>query len=120
DRAKKASRRSIADAGFSATYRLLEQYNTNAKKRGELNFKYVGKDEIDGRPTLCFERLIPENKIDGVTYVDAKMELHIDEQWLIPVAVYSYADQAGKKLLGKYIFVDVDITPNFSDRDFKF
>lgn len=120
DRAKKASRRSIADAGFGATFRLLEQYNTNAKNRGDLNFKYVGKDEIDGRVTLCFERLIPEHKVDGETYVDARMELHIDEERLIPVAVYSYADQAGRKLLGKYIFVDVDLKPKFTSRDFVF
>jgi hypothetical protein len=48
------------------------------------------------------------------------MVMHLDQEWLLPVAVYSYADHEEKKLLGRYIFTDVNLEPKFSDKDFEF
>ncbi|MDX2199410.1 MAG: DUF1571 domain-containing protein [Phycisphaerae bacterium] len=119
-RSKKASRRTIADAGFAGTYRLLELYNGAAERAGELEYRYTGEGTIDNRKTFVFERYLPESKVDGVTYVDAKMVIHIDQEYLVPTAVYSFADKAGTKLLGTYTFADIDLKPGFTAEDFKF
>lgn len=119
-RAKKASRRTIADCGFAGTYRLLEEYNGAAERNGDLDFRYIGPATVAGRSTYRFERFVPEHKVDGVKYVDARMILHIDQQLFVPVAVYSFADHAGKKLLGQYLFSDINVKPNFTARDFEF
>lgn len=120
DRAKKASRRTIADAGLRGTYRLLEEYNGTAEKNGDLDFRYIGPSSVAGRATYRFERFIPTAKVDGKTYVDARMIFHIDQEHFYPVAVYSFADHEGKKLLGQYLFSNVEINPRFSADDFKF
>lgn len=119
-RAKKTSRRTIADVGFAGTYRLLEQYNRTALDNNELDFRYVGPSTVAGRASFQFERYVPENKVDGVKYVDARMIMHIDQEWFVPLAIYSYADHAGKKLLGQYMFSEVNVHPNFTAKDFEF
>lgn len=118
--AKKASRRTIADCGFAGTYRLLEEYNATAERNGELDFRFIGPATVAGRKTFRFERFIPEHKVDGKTYVDARMILHIDQELFVPVAVYSFADHEGKKLLGQYLFSDINVKPNFKPQDFQF
>jgi hypothetical protein len=120
DRAKKASRRTIADAGLRGTYRLLEEYNGAAERNGELDFRYIGPSSVAGRATYRFERFVPVSKVDGKTYIDARMIFHIDQEHFYPVAVYSFADHEGKKLLGQYLFSNVEINPRFTADDFKF
>jgi hypothetical protein len=54
------------------------------------------------------------------TYPDARMVLHLDQEWLLPTAVYSYADHEGKDLLGSYVFTKVRLNPGLTDDAFKF
>lgn len=117
--ARKASRRTIDEFGFRALLTLLETYNTQAQKDGVLDYRYTGAGTIDERPTLVFERRLPFTNENG-KYPDAKLVIHLDREWLIPVAAYSYADQAGKKLLGSYIFKDVELNPGLTEADFRF
>jgi hypothetical protein len=117
--ARKTSRRTIDEAGFGATFELLHKYNELAKKHGVLDMRYEGTSAVDGRPTFVIVRDLPYKGEKG-PYPDARMVMHLDQEWLLPVAVYSYADHEEKKLLGRYIFTDVNLEPKFSDKDFEF
>lgn len=119
DRARAASRRTIDEFGFQSTLKILEKVNSLASKNGELNYRFEGEGRIDGRPTLVFVRTLPQKAKTG-TYPDAKMVLHIDQEWLLPTAVYSYADAAGKTLVGSYVLTKVELNPGLTEADFKF
>ena len=117
--ARQASRRSIAECGFRATFTLLERYNALAAERGVLDLKYGGTGVVDGRPTYVIVRNLPHGG-DGDVYPDARMVLHLDQEWLLPVAVYSYADHEEQELLGSYVFMKVELNPKFEADAFRF
>lgn len=119
DRARAASRRTIDEFGFRATLDLLDRYNTIAQKKGVLDYRYTGEGTIDGRPTFMFERILPYAGAKG-EYPDAKMIIHLDQEWLLPTCVQSYADKDGKTLLGSYQYKNVRINPGLTDHHFKF
>ncbi len=116
---RKQSRRSIAEAGFRSTFELLEAYNAVAEERGVLDLRYGGEGVVDERPTYIIVRDLPYEGPDG-PYPDARMVLHVDQEWLLPVAVYSYADHDEKELLGSYTFTRIELNPNFDELAFKF
>lgn len=118
-RAKSASRRTIDQFGFRNLFDLLVTYNTRAEKDGVLDYRYVGEGEIDHRPTYMFERKLPYRG-EGGPYPDALLRLHIDQEWLLPTGLYSYADHTARRLLGKYEFINVKLNPGLTDADFKF
>ncbi|MEW6250387.1 MAG: DUF1571 domain-containing protein [Planctomycetota bacterium] len=117
--ARKASRRIITEAGFATTFDLFETYNATAEQRGVLDLKYDGTGAVDGRPTFVVVRHLPYEGPTG-PYPDARLVMHIDQEWLLPVAVYSYADRAEKKLLGSYVFTKIELNPAFDGDDFAF
>lgn len=119
DEVRKNSRRTIDEAGFRATFALLERYNGIAAERGVLDLRYGGEGTIDGRPTFMIVRDLPYQGPAG-PYPDARMILHLDQQWLLPVGVFSYADHAEKELLGSYIFSHVELNPGFDATAFQF
>ena len=119
DHARKASRRTIAECGFGSTFELLERFNTQARKKGVLDIHFGGMGEVDGRPTYVIVRYLPYSG-EGGPYPDAKMVLHLDQEWLLPVAVESFSDRAGTKLLGRYVFTEIELNPGLSDQDFEF
>jgi hypothetical protein len=118
-RVRKASRRTIDEAGFYSTFELLEAYNRAAEERGVLDIRYGGTGMVDGRRTFVIVRDLPYEG-EGGAYPDARMVLHLDQEWLLPVAVYTYADHDEQTLLGSYVFTQVDINPGFTDQDFEF
>ncbi len=117
--ARKASRRSMDEAGFRATIDLFETYSTVAAQRGVLDLRYGGTGTIDGRPTYLILRDLPYEGPSG-PFPDARLVLHVDQEWLLPVAVYSYADHEEKSLLGSYVFTQVELNPGFGEDAFKF
>jgi hypothetical protein len=119
DRAQQTSRRSIDQFGFRGTFALLERYNQLAADHGVRDLRYVGEGEVDGRPTYVIERHLPYSGPDGM-WPDARMVLHLDQEWLLPTAVYSYADHAGKELLGSYVMTNVRLNPGLNEKAFDF
>ncbi len=117
--ARKTSRRTIDECGFASTFALFERYNALARERGVLNVRFAGTGEIDGRPTYVIQRELPYEGPDG-PYPDALMIMHIDQEHLLPVAVFSYADAAQKKLLGSYVFTKIELNPQLGDDAFAF
>jgi hypothetical protein len=118
-RAGQSSRRSIDEFGFRSTFELLDRYNQLGADRGVLDLRYEGEGEIDGRPTFKIVRYLPYDGPDGI-WPDAKMVMHIDQEWLLPTAVYSYADRAGTELLGSYVHTKVKLNPGLEAKAFKF
>lgn len=117
--ARKASRRRIDEFGFRSTLDLLERYNALAEQRGVLDLRYGGTGMVDGRPTFVIVRDLPFEEAPDV-YPDARMILHLDQEWLLPVAVYSYADHDQQELLGSYVYTLVDLNPRFDEQAFEF
>jgi hypothetical protein len=39
-------------------------------------------------------------------------------EWLLPTASFSYADDQGKELLGRYMMTNPDFNTEFQDADF--
>jgi hypothetical protein len=117
--AHKASRRAIDEAGFHASFDLLEAFNAIAAEHGVLNVRYAGTGTVDGRPTYVLVRDLPYTGPKG-PYPDARLVLHLDQEWLLPTAVYSYADHQQKKLLGSYEFTQVELNPGFGPDTFQF
>jgi hypothetical protein len=117
--ARKASRRALDEAGFRASFELLEAYNAVAAQRGVLDLRYGGIGSVDGRPTYVIVRDLPYDGPTGA-FPDARMVLHLDQEWLLPVAIFSYADHAETALLGSYVFSKVELNPGFDEEAFKF
>lgn len=118
-RSREASRRSIDEFGFYSTLTLLHDINSMAQQRGTLDYRYDGEDVIDGRPTFRMVRYLPYTGENG-DYPDAKLVLHLDQEWLMPTGLYSYADREGKTLLGSYVFHDLHVNVGLTDADFEF
>ncbi len=116
---KRASRRTIDQFGFKSTLDLLDEYNRIAEKRGVLKMMYEGEGTIDGRPTFIVVRHLPYTGAD-CEFPDARMVIHFDQEWLLPVAVYSWADFEENRLLGSYIMTKVRLNPGFTESDFEF
>lgn len=117
--AHRTSRRTIDEFGFKSTFELLEHYNRVGEKNGVLDIRYGGEGTIDGRPTYVLIRHLPYDGPEGI-YPDARMVLHLDQEWLLPTAVYSYADREGRELLGSYVFTQVRLNTGLGDDAFKF
>jgi hypothetical protein len=118
-RARAASRRAIDEFGFRSTFELLERVNDLAAARHELDFQYAGEGAVDGRATVILVRHLPYTGAGG-PYPDAKLVLHLDQEWLLPTAVYSYTDPEGHELLGSYVFTQVQLNPGLGEDDFRF
>lgn len=116
---QQASRRSIDQFGFRSTLDLLDAYNRVAEEQGVLRLAFEGSGEIDGRPTFILSRVLPYTG-PACPYPDARMEIHFDQETLLPVAVYSWADEQEKQLLGSYVITQVELNPGLTDADFAF
>ncbi len=113
-RARESSRHAIDEFGFRATIERVLTVNQRAERRGDLDFRIIGTDEIDGRATTVLERRLPYAGAGG-DYPDARLIVHIDTEWLLPVAVRSYADANGEQLLASYTMTDVRLNAEFDD-----
>ncbi len=115
--ARRSARKTIADFGFARSLDLLIEFADLAKEMGRLDIRYIGEGEIDGRPTYIIERLSP---IDDTSYPwpDARVIVHMDQEWHLPVACYSYEDLEATHLLGKYIYTNVRLNVGLQPTDF--
>lgn len=117
--ATRNARRTIDQFGFRRNLDLIIKYSEEAKERGELiDLSYVGQSALDGRPTYVIERRLPHEKGTEEPYPDRLLVVHVDKEWLVPTGCFSYQDDDGKELLGKYMFTDVKFNQGFGEKDF--
>ena len=99
--------------GFCNTLKLIRRDTARAEKAGDLlKFDYDGQGEIDGRKTLVFERRLPDKR----KYSDQRLTMHVDQEWMVPVATRSY-DGRGR-LLGRYEYRDVKLNASLPWKEF--
>ncbi len=115
--ARRAARKTLADFGFARSLDMLIKFADVAKQMGRLDIRYIGEGEIDGRPTYIIERLSP---IDDTSYpwADARVIVHMDQEWHLPVACYSYEDLEATRLLGSYVYTNVRLNVGLQATDF--
>ncbi len=116
-RAKAAARRSIDQFGFRRSLELILKYTEIGLQNEELKLTCTGEGRINGRPTYVFERYLPYTGESG-KYPDALLRFHVDQEWLVLTAVYSYADRHGRKLLGSYLYTDVTFNVGLNNTHF--
>lgn len=116
-RARKASRRSIDQFGFEMSLDLILKYSLQAQAEGKIELNYVGHGSVGGRPTHVIERLLPYTGEEH-PYPDRLLVVHIDQEYLVPTACLSYADDGAKDLLGSYVYTDIELNPGYTDEDF--
>ncbi len=116
-RAKAAARRTIDQFGFRRSLELILKYTELGRKNGDLKIICTGQGKVNGRPTFVFDRVLPYSGDDS-QYPDGLLRFHIDQEWLVPTAVFSYADLHAQKLLGSYILTDVTFNPVLKNHHF--
>ncbi|NLX12661.1 MAG: DUF1571 domain-containing protein [Phycisphaerales bacterium] len=115
--AYKSSRRTINQFGLRNSLALVIQYCELAQSRGLLDFTYLGSGEVDGRPTLVFERHLPYTGED-CEWPDRVLVVHVDKELQMPILCVAYADDAKTQLLGKYLTTDIKLNVNLPDSVF--
>lgn len=116
-RAREASRRPIDDFGFARSLELIVEFSRKAEQNGHLDLRFAGEAEFDGRPVWKLERFLPNYGANG-PYPDASAVYFIDQEWLVPVAVYSFADAGQSQMLGRYEYRDVRMNAGCGESDF--
>ena len=119
DDARAASRYPIDCFGFHTTLARLNADNERFAEDGAVQWQFEGSGTVDGRPTWVLARLLPYTGPEG-RYPDARLVVHLDQEWLLPVAIYSYGDRQERKLLGSYVSTQVQLNPGLGDLAFAF
>ncbi len=115
--AKAQSRRTIDQFGFGNALKLIVDYAGSAIDSGQGSLAYAGEGKIEGRQTWILRRLLPYTA-DGGDWPDRVLVVHIDHEWLLPVACYTYADDAQQTMLAKYLFSNVHLNTGLKATDF--
>lgn len=111
------ARRTIDQFGFKNSLGLIIKYSELAKVEGKLDLEYVGDGMIDGRPTYVIERRLPYTG-EEQPYPDRLLIVHIDKEWFLPTGCFSYSDDDGEDLLGRYLLTGVEFNIGYEDADF--
>lgn len=117
--ARKSGRFTIDQFGFLRVLDRILNDNARLARLGGLRWTYDGPGVIDGRPTRKLIRHLPYTGAGGA-YPDARLVVHLDREWLAPVAVFSFADEHQRILLGSYVTTQVRLNPALADSSFEF
>jgi hypothetical protein len=52
-------------------------------------------------------------------YPNGRLVVHLDQEWLLPVAVQAYADRLERELIANYLYSNVVLNPGLGDEAFK-
>ncbi|MEK6642800.1 MAG: DUF1571 domain-containing protein [Planctomycetota bacterium] len=117
--ARKASRRCIDDFGFQKTLDRLITVCETGKSRGELTLDFRGESQFDDRPVWVIRRHLPYT-VEGGLYPDRTVEMFIDKEYRVPVAVYCYSDvdRHPSHLIAKYEYRSIRMQAGLTEKDF--
>jgi len=117
-RARQTSRRFIDEFGFIKALDIFLESSKLAQSRNELTMEFLGESQFDGRPTWVIRRFLPYTGPD-CPYPDGTVLLHLDQEWRVFTAIYSYADRESKQLLGRYEYRSVKMNPGLAQSEFE-
>jgi hypothetical protein len=113
--ARECSLYALDEFGFDNALERLIRASTDSDGRSLLAL--VGTNRHDGRPTWLLRRDTPfvdaDHRISCAT-----VDIELDKEWLVPVAVRFYRDKQRTELFAMYEFYDVQMNAGLSDRDF--
>lgn len=110
--ARKSSRGTCDRFGFyRAMENLLSVYEI-AQMNGDLKSNYLGETQVDGRPCVVIERLLPPKP----EYPCARMVVAIDVEYVVPAQITSYDWQGN--LLAQYTYLNVAFNVGMNDQIF--
>jgi len=115
--AQSASRYPIDQFGFRSTMDRVIRVCEKARQRGDLRLSLAADGQIDGRPTFVIVRRLPYTG-PGSMYPDALLVIHLDQEWMLPVAMHSYSDAGGQSILGSYVITKVRLNPKVDNSAF--
>jgi hypothetical protein len=115
--ARAAARRPINQFGFFNTLDLIISFCQRAQGDPRYDLRCVGRGQVEGRPTYVFERRLPFTA-ENDPYPDRLQVIHIDSEWLVPTACFSYADDEKEEMLGRYVTTSVEFNVGLTDADF--
>lgn len=108
DIALRTSRFGINQFGFRVTLERILDGVHRFGADGVMQIAYVGEGQIDDRPTHVIVRRLPYTGPDS-PYPEAKLIVHLDQEWLVPVAIYCYADAGEQELIGRYVTTQIKL-----------
>ncbi len=115
--AERSARRTVDQFGLRNMFVLVLQYVYKAKPLGQLEFRYLGNGEVDGRETLVFERRLPFTGPD-CEWPDRILTMHVDKELLVPTLCIAHADDEKSELLGSYMMTDINLNANLGESVF--
>ena len=110
--AKKSGLKSCEKFGFYRSMESMLGVYRKAREKGELETKYVGRTEVDERPCVQVERLLPKGK----GYPAARLVVDFDLEYGLPTRVSSY-DWEGR-LVSQYRYTEVKFNTGLTEDDF--
>lgn len=116
--ARQSSRHTIDQAGSRSALERPVETSARCAAEGGLSWRDEGVGAIDNRATYVLARHLPYTGPGG-RYPDARLVVHLDQEWLVPVAILSYADRQEKVLLGSYVITHLALNPGRSEVDFR-
>ncbi len=117
-KARSAARHTVDQFGFLSILTRIENVNKIAKQNGDLNLTLVGQGKFASRPTYRIVRRLPTHGKNH--YTDPHLVIELDQQWLIPVSIHSYAGADATKLIGAYTFRDIKMSNALPNSTFAF
>lgn len=115
---RKSASRSVDEFGFLKTLERAIQLCESASGHPDYDLRYVGRSEHAGRPMYALERRLPYSEVEA-KFPDRFTVMYIDAEWLVPIAVWNYADEDRQELLGEFITSDVVYNVGLTDQDFE-
>jgi hypothetical protein len=108
----KQTLRPVTRFGFKRGLTHLIKVYRHARQSGELEAKFEGYAQLDGRTVLLLKRILP----DKPEYPAPVTEIYVDTEWLVPLCIRAY--ETDGTLQANYVYQDVTFNPSLSDEDF--
>ncbi len=118
EKARSAARHTVDQFGFLSILTRIGIVNKTAKQNGDLNLTLVGQGQFASRPTYRIVRRLPTHGKNH--YTDPHLVIELDQQWLIPVSIHSYAGADATKLIAAYTFRDIKMSNALPNGAFSF
>ena len=112
-----ASRRPLDQFGFVNTLRIMIENCARAEREPEYELRYLGTGSVAGRPCYVLRRRLPYAGPNG-EYPERWLVAYLDQEWLVPTACISFADDRAEQLMGSYVLTEVEFNVTLTDEDF--
>ncbi|MFN0196071.1 MAG: DUF1571 domain-containing protein [Planctomycetaceae bacterium] len=115
---RRSASHSVDEFGFRKTLERFVEWCEAASGDPAFSLTYSGRVEFEGRPQYAFERRLPAAS-QQTKYPDRLSVMYVDAEWLVPIAVWNYADEDKHEVKGEYLTFGVTYNVGLADSDFE-